>query len=248
MSNRTEFFGPMGVGKSTAFRIISKTFTRHSTWVRADVAKARLLAAEKSSSSRLLGGLIELASYSNFLRKHLVSHRFPLAAWHAVDFREYELRLLLQLLGSSEFIPVDPKLSHTIIRYQMFFRDLLDIVLLDSAHCESLNVLFDEGLIQRGIGFSIFKENSKEWLEQFLHLAPLPANAIMLTSPKDVILGRLRSRDGLASKHLDYVEKSIDLVEVASDVLGMKGVKVLKIDSINGKSLADQFYAAFSSK
>jgi hypothetical protein len=246
MSNRTELFGPMGVGKSTAFRVISKTFTKQSNWVRADVVKASLIAAEKNSSSRFLGGLIELASHIKLLRKHLVSQKFPTAAWRAIDCRESELRPLLQLLGNTEFIPVDPKLSHTIIRYQMFFRDLLDVALLDSVDYESLNILFDEGLIQRGIGFSIFKENSDKWLEQYLHLVPLPANAIMLTSPKDVIIGRLRSRDGLASKHLDYVQKAIHLVNVASDVLEMKGVRILKMDSINERNLIEQFYTEFS--
>ncbi len=242
MSNRTELFGPMGAGKSTAFRAISKTFHRRGTWVGSDVLKTRHLVAEGKARSWFVGELVQLASLSNVLRKILTSQRFPALAWHELDARGNELRPLLQFLGDTEFIPTNTKLSHSIIRYQIFFRDLLDVVMIEANQYKSSRVLFDEGLIQRGIGFSLFKAEGDAWLRRYLDLIPLPYAAVMLMASKEAIKVRLRYRDGIQSKHLEYFERAIHLSEVASDALEKKGVRVLRIESSHEEEFIDQFY------
>jgi hypothetical protein len=92
-------------------------------------------------------------------------------------------------------------------------------------------VLFDEGLLQRGVSVAqAFADGSAEAVGRYYRAAPLPDRAIILTADAATIEARLRGRRGSSPDHMRLTSSAVQATEICCEAMAARDVPTLSLD------------------
>ncbi|WP_156820969.1 hypothetical protein [Thioalkalivibrio sp. ALgr1] len=226
-----ELFGPMGAGKSTLFKCLTRPQSAETKWTGFLDAKFKEVWKEKYSRSKVIGTLYWALGQNDRLRRAIIAPYQSPSVWDSLERSSGQwsplIRYVLYGLENGSCAP----LADTVRRYQWFLQALADRIYLEDKCRDDECVVFDEGIIQKGIALSLMQRDALGTLRQFLNIMPPPNLAIHVSRPLISLRERLIARDGSNARLLPYLEESERLSRLAVGMLRAQGIEVIEIQS-----------------
>jgi hypothetical protein len=231
---RIEIFGPIGSGKTTLYRAMSRRANEGG--IRPFRVERPRLALREAMARR--GWRPLLAAAAGQLPGRLLSLATPgdrgpvdfaaLAACHPlID------RFVADVLFERPAAETDASLS--LQRMRWFIRDLADVALLVARGKPGV-YLFDESLIMRGIGFGFGAREPERAIALYLRHLPLPAAAIFVAADPARMNRLIVRRDGPGAAKRARMAESLALANAMSSALANR-IPVLRLRNGGDASL-----------
>jgi hypothetical protein len=240
MACRVEMFGPMGAGKTTVLKMLSKSNVlaqnKNNVLTQRQIEKLEFL-DEVRSNNAFKYFIYRLTFMIGAIEKKVIYKNINTASWRSVNL--YKKLPPLEELWRATFCnrryasTIDAEME--LQRVFWFIKTIANCALVEGTDKAEI-ALQDESFIQRGIGFSFQDVNYLENLESYYKVIPLPSLAIHVTAPKSLLKARIEKRDGINSSAFTYLENSIELSSKVEKILKRRGCEVIKI--INDNSIS----------
>ncbi|EWH01110.1 hypothetical protein [Halomonas sp. BC04] len=234
MASRVEMFGPMGAGKSTVLKALSKNKiiikNKDKILTQRQIEKLEFLEQVKRDS------ILEYLAYKvsflfNFVEEKFIFKHINSAAWQSIN--KYEGLPALEdiwrvTVGNRRYASINAELE--LKRMFWFVKAIANCALMESSDKATV-ALQDESFIQRGISLSFQDINYHENLEPYYTIMPLPILAIHVTAPDSLLKTRVEKRDGSQSSAIKYLNKSIEISKEVERILEKRGCEVFSINT-----------------
>lgn len=234
-----EMVGPSGVGKTTLKRALLNAGSRSHAHM-FDQRAIRLWAIRHRFLRR---GLSWLACHGYgpgralaLAAAEVAGPRFRNIAfqgeWDA-DWSEFMLRALAGVVAAGG---AGNALGG---RMALMLESLAEVRFARHAATEDGAVLFDEGVLQRGVSLAqAFADGSGESVARYYQTCPLPDRTIILTADPATIETRLRGRRGSSPDHIRLISAAIRATEACSAAMAARQAPIMRLD-VSGNGLRD---------
>jgi hypothetical protein len=232
MPKRIEFFGPMGAGKSTIYKLLKKKMIggafAPATFCPARQQKKRILLAEAKQMSLLHWAALKVLGKVLPIKANLITNKITASAWQALEARSGLFGPFIDhAMHGRDAEKVE--LIQVLKRMSWFIREVTDVALLDEfAHADI--ILHEQSLFQCGLAFGFGYEQGKTFIKKYFRLVPESSAVIHVSGKADVLVARVEQRDGPISRHLKHIKEGIMYSRIACDVLKERGIPVIEVD------------------
>lgn len=227
--NYIEFLGPMGAGKSTLHRFLVKAIA-DDDMLRQQLADGAHL-AQRSLYHQLPYSKKKNIIYKILYRAPWLRNRlFPPHDMAEVFGINPDCTALAEwIIKHYQGITDNPERS--LKRYQLLYMNLGQYSAIVDSFDHHRTPVFDEFLLQRCIGFSLYQKDHRAFLEKCFSLTPLPICAVYVKVTPDVSYDRVMER---SSSRQHFHQGTIIFNELDQHIKALLKKRQCQVIEING--------------
>ena len=247
MTDRIDFLGAPGVGKSTIYRSLLKETKNGYISERKALLLAAVLHAEDypKLNSLLLRNGLALAGVQNIILNSLQSKLKKQHLRESVDKHREFFEVVDTIYCKSN----NPKGYAKLQGYLGFLNKMMVLEFIRDFSIEQKTVWMDESLSQKVYGLYGIRSMDKgdlKYIYKYFNSMPIPTRLIYIYADLESILSNIKKREftqgycipgheGIAINELrEKTERAMAIAVIGYETLKKRGVPVLKLDSTNG--------------
>ena len=233
-----DLLGVPGVGKSTIIKALEKNHSSKGGYLFPAAAK-RLAARQALSGSpsyqeRLAANLLNSATFYRTIGRLIIARKgYQKKA--LFSYAENHYPFLENCAEGLALKSKDP--AHMLLGATWLTKKLEEYYFLERYLDQNRRVIFDESLLQKVFGIWDVAALDLEGIKNYYYHVPLPAGAIIIEAPAELVAARLKQRGKVITAHrnleaeelIPWIEKAGTIIDIAREILTERKVKVLVI-------------------
>ncbi len=231
--NRIEFLGPMGAGKSTIAKELVRSLNKNdsSILINDNQSEKRKIILEQIRDRSLVNYFfMKLLTIAPILNNSLTVNRIPSIAWSALENESNDIDAFVNAVLSIQ-VSSDTNTKIRLERTWKFIRELADIVFIDKYSSSDI-VIFDESILQRGLGISTGILNEKQFIDSFCDTVPLPAMGLYVRADIETLTKRIKIRGREVDRLTNDLKVAVANGKKMVNKLKKRGLKIVEVDGL----------------